>query len=337
MTDSELTPGAAQVASLAGLSHSFATAAEEFLPRVAGLRLSESTVQRTTESIGREVGHRLAEGDVFGPPRTWAWHKDAEGKTCAYVAIDATGVPQQGPDGAAAEGRMATVAMVYNPIPEQRDRWAKPTGPRPPWEARYVASLEGQAALAEPLRRQAAQVGMDRAERWLGLSDAGSGLEDWLRCNFGRVEAVILDFYHVSEHLGDLAKAWHGAGTEAVEEQHRLWAHRLKHEGGRAVLDELTGLALPRRPGLRKVWQETISYFQNHVHRMDYPSYLAKGWQIGSGPVESACKTVVGLRLKGPGMRWGEPGSDGVCHLRALFLGEKGQWDAFWDEWSTAV
>jgi hypothetical protein len=232
---------------------------------------------------------------------------------------------------------MATVAIVYNPIPEQRDRWAKPRGPRPPWEARYLASLEGQAALAEPLRRQAAQVGMDRAQRWLALSDAGSGLEDWLRCNFGRVEAVILDFYHVSEHLGDLAEAWHGAGTDPAEEQHRVWAHRLKHEGGRAVLDELTGLALPRRPGLRKMWQETISYFQNHVHRMDYPSYLAKGWQIGSGPVESACKTVVGLRLKGPGMRWCEPGSDAVCHLRALFLSEKGQWDAFWDEWRTAV
>jgi hypothetical protein len=274
---------------------------------------------------------------VFGPARDWAWHKDAEGKTCAYVAIDATGVPQQAPDGAAAEGRMATVAMVYNPIPEQRDRWAKATGRRPPWEARYLASLEGQAVLAEPLRRQAAQVGMDQAQRWIALSDAGSGLEDWLRCNFGRVEAVILDFYHVSEHLGELAKAWHGAGSEAAEETHRAWAHRLKHEGGRAVLEELVGLALPRRAGLRQVWKDTITYFENQVHRMDYPSYLAKGWQIGSGPVESACKTVVGLRLKGAGMRWGEPGSDAVCHLRALFLGEKGQWDAFWDEWRTAV
>jgi hypothetical protein len=316
LTDSDLTPGAAQVASLAGVSHSFATAAEEFLPRVAGLRLSESTVQRTTESIGREVGHRLAQGDVFGPARDWAWHKDAEGKTCADVAIDATGVPQQAPDG---------------------DRWAKATGRRPPWEARYLASLEGQAVLAEPLRRQAAQVGMDQAQRWIALSDAGSGLEDWLRCNFGRVEAVILDFYHVSEHLGELAKAWHGAGSEAAEETHRAWAHRLKHEGGRAVLEELVGLALPRRAGLRQVWKDTITYFENQVHRMDYPSYLAKGWQIGSGPVESACKTVVGLRLKGAGMRWGEPGSDAVCHLRALFLGEKGQWDAFWDEWRTAV
>jgi hypothetical protein len=65
------------------------------------------------------------------------------------------------------------------------------------------------------------------------------------------------------------------------------------------------------------------------MHRMDYPAYRANGWQIGSGPVESACKQV-GQRLKGSGMRWGEAGADGLCHLRALFRSEKGQWDAFW-------
>ena len=96
------------------------------------------------------------------------------------------------------------------------------------------------------------------------------------------------------------------------------------------MLDELRGLDAAARPSAREVWEETVTYFENQVHRMDYPSYVAKGWQIGSGPVESACKTVVGQRLKGAGMRWGEPGSDGVCHLRALFLSEKGQWDAFW-------
>ena len=74
----------------------------------------------------------------------------------------------------------------------------------------------------------------------------------------------------------------------------------------------------------------TLTYFENQVHRMDYPSYVAKGWQIGSGPVESACKTVVSQRLKCAGMRWGEEGSEGVCQLRALFLSERGQWDAFW-------
>lgn len=57
---------------------------------------------------------------------------------------------------------------------------------------------------------------------------------------------------------------------------------------------------------------------------------MAQGWQIGSGPVESACKTVVGKRLCGSGMRWGSPGSHHVCHLRALFLSQPSQWENFW-------
>ena len=309
---------------------SFAEAAEEVLTRLAGLRVSEATAQRTTEAAGEELGRRLAAGETFAPARAWAWHEDAEGVTCAYVSLDATAVPQQGPGAAKADGRMATVAMVYNPVPDDRACWANPAGRRPPWQARYPAGLEGQASLAGPLRRQAAQVGMDRAERWIALSDGGAGLEDWLRVNFGRVEAVVLDFYHASEHLGDLAKAWHGAGTEAAEVQHEVWSHRLKYEGGEAVLTELRALDGEARPSAREVLRETVTYFENQVHRMDYPSYIAKGWQIGSGPVEAACKTVVGQRLKCAGMRWGEQGSDGVCHLRALFLSERGQWDAFW-------
>jgi hypothetical protein len=63
---------------------------------------------------------------------------------------------------------------------------------------------------------------------------------------------------------------------------------------------------------------------------MDYPAYRAKGWAIGSGPIESACKTVIGKRMKGGGMRWGEDGADAVAHLRALFRSEKGQWEGFW-------
>jgi hypothetical protein len=72
-----------------------------------------------------------------------------------------------------------------------------------------------------------------------------------------------------------------------------------------------------------------VGYFADQARRVDYPAYLARGWQIGPGPVESACKTVIGQRRKGGGMRWGEDGADAVAHLRALFRSEKGRWEAF--------
>ncbi len=64
---------------------------------------------------------------------------------------------------------------------------------------------------------------------------------------------------------------------------------------------------------------------------MEYPEYLAEGWHIGSGVVESACKTVVGQRLKGAGCAGARTGRMRLCHVRALYRSEKGQWEAFWD------
>lgn len=328
----DLTPAAEEVVCPAGVQASFAEAATKTLARLAGLRISESTAQRTTEAAGGRVAQAQAAGQTFGPDRAWNWHRDAEGQTVGYVSVDATGVGQQGAQpGQAAEGRLAYVGMIYNPVPAERERWAQPHGPRPAWQARYVAQLQPLADLADPRRRQGGQIGLGQAQRWIALTDGGAGLEDFVRTNFPRVEAVILDFYHVTEYLAELAKVLHPGQEEAAQTWQTTWCQRLKGAGGATVLAELKELDLRGRSATaRQKHAEVVRYFTNRSHRMAYPAYVAKGWQIGSGPVESACKTVIGARLKGGGMRWGSDGADTVCHLRALFRSEAGQWEAFW-------
>lgn len=95
------------------------------------------------------------------------------------------------------------------------------------------------------------------------------------------------------------------------------------------MLDDLRTLDVKGKRAARPVRDEVLRYFENHVHRMDYPDYAKKGWQIGSGPVESACKTVIGERMKGGGMRWCESGADAMSHLRALCSADD-QWAGFW-------
>jgi hypothetical protein len=330
LREHDLTPAADEVVCLAGLLGSFADAAEDILRRLAALRLAESTVERSTEAAGARLAHALAAGQTFGGPQVWAWHKDADGKTVAYVLGDSTGVGIQGEGGSAAEGRMVNVMAIANPVPEERERWADPArqGP-PPWQARYLAALRPWSELGPVLRRQGGQVGMNQAERWVAICDGANGLDDFLEKNFPRVEVVILDFWHAAEYLGKLSKALQPHDEEAAEAWRGAWCHRLKHEGGAAVLAALRDLAV-RGQAARACLQEVVTYFTNQVQRMDYPRYRAKGWCIGSGVVESACKRVVGQRLKGAGMRWGEDGADAVCHLRALYLSDPGQWDAFW-------
>jgi hypothetical protein len=218
--------------------------------------------------------------------------------------------------------------MVCDPAPE----WPWPDEKRAPMQARYIAGLYPLQEVGPLLRRQAAQVGMGRADCWLGLTDGGSGLEGRLEGNFPLVWAVILDFYHPAEKLTELARLLHPKDEAQAEEQARAWCRRLKEEGGAlraAVLREWDGP--PGRAGLAEKVEEVVGYLGRQAHRAEYPEYLAEGWCIGSGAVESACKTVVGQRRKLAGMRWGEDGTDGLCHLRALYRGEKGQWEAFWN------
>lgn len=327
LTTRDLTPALERVATLAGaVADSFERGAE-LLEELSGCRVSESTVERTTEDAGARLADAVVAGTTFGPKADWPWHKDFDGKKCAYIELDATGVRQQAEGGGPAEGRMAYVGMICNPCPE----WLWPDEKPQPMQARYLSGLYGLEQFGPLLRAPAGHVGMDRADRWIGLSDGGIGLEDRLRENFPRVELVILDFFHPAEKLTGLARLLHPQDEEQAEDQARWWRHLLKDEGGALLAAVLREWEWPRRPGLREAAEELVGYLERHAHRMEYPEYLAHGWCIGSGAVESACKTVVGQRLKLAGMRWGEDGAHAVCHLRALYRSEKGQWSAFWD------
>jgi hypothetical protein len=327
LTARHLTPGLERVVTLAGtVADSFEKAAE-VVQEMAGVRLGESTVERTTEDAGQRLAAAVQAGQTFGPKVVWPWHKDYRGRRCAYVELDATGVRQQGEGGQAAQGRMAYVGMVCNPCPE----WPWPDEKCQPMQARYLAGLYPLIEIGPLLRKPAGQVGMDQADCWLGLTDGGNGLEDRLAENFPLVEEVILDFYHPAEKLTGLARLLHPQDEERAEEQARAWCQLMKDEGGALLAAVLREWDWPKRAGVAAAVAEVVGYLERQAHRMEYPEYLAKGWCIGSGAVESACKTVVGQRLKLAGMRWGEDGADALCHLRALYRSEKGQWDAFWN------
>lgn len=318
------TPAAQEIVAMAGTLISFPQASGKALQKMSGLRVSESTVERTTEDAGSRLRQLLDERQTLGEPGSWNWRRDAQGKTCAYVSLDATGVRQQGPQGAKADGRMAYVAKLYSPLTDHDD------SPLIRGQVRYLAGFYELDTLGLHLRRQAAQVGWDEAQQQIALSDGGNGLEEFFRKNFPRA-VCILDFWHAKEHLVEFAKAWFGADETARDSWLDEQCHRLKHEGGTAVLERLEAFDLiGRSQAARQAHHDHTQYFRNHVHRMDYPTYRQNGWQIGSGPVEAACKTVVGQRLKCSGMRWGHDGADAVCHLRALWLSEPAQWDAFW-------
>lgn len=134
----------------------------------------------------------------------------------------------------------------------------------------------------------------------------------------------LLDWYHCQEHLAGVAKllpdgaAWHAAQRA-----------RLKAGGWRTVIHGLAHLA---RAGLtaevREAARACCGYLFRHRRRLDYCTAEARGYPIGSGRIESACKLVVQQRCKGPGMRWEHRQAEAVLHARCAWLN---------DDWARAT
>jgi hypothetical protein len=320
-----LTPGAREVVCLTGIQESFGKAAERTLHKLTGIRLSESTVERTTESAGTFLKEQQEQGTLLGEGERYAWNVDVDGRSCAYMSLDLTGIMMQGAGASKVDGRMVTVAMIYNPQPRQQDEEALS---KPCDGVRYFAGFYDLEELGLEMRRQAGQVGMNDAEQWIALTDGGAGLEHFIDVNFARAEKI-LDFHHAAEHLSAFAKRFRpgsGAGPLLA-----AWCHSLKHAGGKQVIRILERLPRQKMSAeAQEDYDRLLNYLKSNEHRMDYPSYLKRGWQIGSGAIESACKRVINQRLCMGGMRWGEEGSDAVAHLRALYQSDPDQWDAFW-------
>jgi hypothetical protein len=167
-------------------------------------------------------------------------------------------------------------------------------------------------------------VGMDAADVWIALTDGGNGLEGFIDGNFPRAQKI-LDFQHGATHLATFAKQFR---PETSEKLLAAWCHTLKHAGGAVMIRVLERLDRKKMTAeVRQGCDDVLNYLGKNVGRMDYPTYLGNGWQIASGAVESACKTVVNQRLCLGGMRWGE---EGLAHLRTLYRSDPDQWEAFW-------
>ena len=144
----------------------------------------------------------------------------------------------------------------------------------------------------------------------------------------GAVEVVeIVDLYHAWEHLGTVAQAVFGAGSAAATAWVTPRKAQLRDQGVAPVLAALQALAPPDAAAVDEV-RKAIGYFTTHAARMDYPRFVARGLPIGSGAVESGCKTLLEAREKGAGMRWSRTGAQAVATLRALARSDT--WDAFW-------
>jgi len=177
------------------------------------------------------------------------------------------------------------------------------------------------------LKAHALQVAFDRADETISLVDGARWIAQQVSAALVLLGALLLDFYHLSEHVYDAAKCCLG-DTPAAAEWAAARLAEVKALGVAPVLAAIHALnktvrAAAKRESLRLL----RDYLTDRLDMLGYPAALARGWDIGSGPTEAECKTLT-MRLKRPGARWDLGHAAAMMNLKAMY--ESGQADLYW-------
>lgn len=193
------------------------------------------------------------------------------------------------------------------------------------WRSTVHCHLMAAVLITQVARR----VGLSLTQASVAVVDGAEWIEARLRECLPNLSAIILDFFHLAEHVHQAMGQVLGQGTPEA----RQWAEHLLgaiREQGFAAFDALVQKCIADHGGwadagnaLTKLRQ----YVSQRREMVNYPYFQAQGWPIGSGPTESMA-SVLTARIKGRGRRWDADHIDAVMALQALETNEESS--AYW-------
>ena len=172
----------------------------------------------------------------------------------------------------------------------------------------------------------------EHKKTWVCVMDGDRALRRVARTILGAVGTfiLILDLYHALEYLWEAAYALHGRDGSEAKEWCTMQLRRILAGEVSTVARGMRQSATKR--GLKKSDREPVDraagYFLSNKDSMKYHEYIAAGLPIGSGVAEGSVKNLIGDRLEGTGMHWGEDVAEAVLKMRALEL--SGDTKAYW-------
>jgi hypothetical protein len=179
----------------------------------------------------------------------------------------------------------------------------------------YSATLGSVETFETMLGSLAHECGHHGAREVVVLGDGAP----WIWHLFGRQFAgalQILDFFHACGHLAAVADAIYGKGSDRSRAWQTVRQAELKADGVLLVLRAIAAWK-PVGKEAHHLRRSEFGYFRRNAERMRYGTFLHKGYHIGSGIVEAACKHVVAQRLDQAGMHWTPAVAEAILTLRA--------------------
>ena len=287
--------------------------ATELFADFTGIRLSKIVSQRGTEAAGKiyEELQKVEMQEIQEKrPRPLVKPKKIQ------ISADGCMVPLL--HGVWAEVRTLVIGEVQ-PAVKERGEMVVHTR-HLSYFSRKVSSQEFETlALVEMHRR-----GVENAKQVAAIMDGAEWEQSFT--DYHCPQAIrILDFAHAAEHISPVGDFLHGEHTPENQTWLKEHLHQLKHEGPTKLLSEFQ--KLQRRHPTVEILSGNLSYLKKREQHMQYPTFQAQGWPIGSGMVESGNKLVVEARLKGSGMHWSEQHVNPMLAIRNILCSDRWQED----------
>ena len=153
------------------------------------------------------------------------------------------------------------------------------------------------------MRREAGRIRLDLADEKMGNVDGSPWIRNQAERQSLPLDALGLDFYHLGENVHKARREIYGEEDETGKQWAGALLHTFKHQGYQEAWEQLLPWRVGLRRGQRAAADRLVNYVNERREMIRYPDFVAKGWQIGSGPTEATCKTLT-ARLKGSGMCW---------------------------------
>lgn len=321
-------PGLERVASRLGIADSFEIAGD-ILHEVLRIEVVTETTRRVTEATGKVAEAEAQAAIALAKAGREPLATDEVRATSPVLLIEVDGVMVHEVDGNWHEVKCGLAAPLG---PETREDKQTGRTTLAMGKPNYCAGTERAEDFWYRVYVEACRCGLGGKPVALVVV-LGDGAE-WIwryAAPFLAVDDVelveIVDIYHALEHLAAVANAVLGQGSTAAEAWLGQMRERLIRDGGTAALTAMRELK-PDDDAASNEVRKGIAYFTEHQTRMDYPRFIAQRLPIGSGAIESTCKTLIQKREKGAGMRWTQEGAQSVATLRAVQ--RSGRWEKFW-------
>jgi hypothetical protein len=284
------------------------SSAEEYLTKFLRIELSDSTIFRQCNEVGK-----------LSEPSCDSIKTDIYKDETVYVMADGSMILTR--EDGYKEVKLARI-FAHNQLAITSSEEAKqPRGYI--HNSLYVAHLGSHEDFEQKLH-QPLEIIENVAKEMVVLCDGAIWIKDFFQTYYPKA-TQILDIYHVKEHIADFA-------TLAIDEkQRKQWLEnqyqKLIDSQSDAII-ETVQKCQDLTKNAEKSQQNLINYLKNNQFRINYKAYREKRWLIGSGPIESAHRTVIQQRMKLSGQLWTMQKAQNILNLRTCWLS---------DQWNTVL